>query len=380
MSEEPGKPGNLNDKDGGQACKVGEPEAEVINKTSMKSNIVLLGIDVGSKELVTARRGPEGRPLMRSFTNAPEGHRQFLAYARSCVAAGGIVRVALEATGAYSLEISLLLSRSAGFEVMVSNPKTIKNFLRARGVRGKTDRIDAVGILSFLETFEFRKWQTPAEKVIALQGIGRRIYQLNAEKNREENRLDAVTLQGKAGKLVAADLKKSITQIERRILALEQAGIALINEDPKLQRALDLLTSVKGIAKRSAIRLLGELLVLPPDMKAPQWVAQAGLDPRVRQSGTSLDGHRYISKAGNRYIRAALFMPAMVAIQKEPVVKAHYTNMVQNRGKEKMIAIIAVMRKLLLSIYGMLKNDAPFDPSKFSSFNNPIKENIPNLA
>lgn len=329
-------------------------------------DLLLVGIDIGSKELVTARADTEGKMHLRTFANDLAGQRAFLAHCRSLIATKGTVRVALEATGTYGLELSLLLARTEGFAVMVVNPKIIKAFLRGRGVRGKTDAIDAVGILNYLQTSAFRSWQAPADHLLALQGIGRRIYQLNAEKIRENNRLEAVEHQGKAGKLVAADLKKSIQQIETRIGTLEKAGMELVKEHPALGRAFELITSVRGIAARSALRLLGELLLLPSDMKGPQWVAQAGLDPRVRQSGTSLDGHRYISKAGNRYIRAALFMPALVAANKEPAVVAHYQHLIKDLGKEKMVALCAIMRKLLLSIYGMLKTSTPFNPTRFT--------------
>lgn len=325
----------------------------------------LLAIDVGSKELVTARRGQDQTPLLKTFPNTSTGRHKLVALLQQSTPPDGAIRVCLEATGAYSLEIALLLASVPGCQVMVSNPITIKSFLRARGLRAKTDRIDACGILAFLETMEFRPWTPPQAAYLQLQATARRIYQLNAEKCREENRLEALAVSGIQAKALSGDIRRSIAGFERRILALEKAAMELIARDPELHRCFELMISIKGIAKRSAIRLLGELALLPKDMKAPQWVAQAGLDPRVRQSGTSLDGHRYISKAGNRYIRAALFMPAMVAIQKEPAAAAFYSLLVEKRGKKKMIAITAVMRKLLTSLHGMLKSNTPFNPDKF---------------
>jgi transposase len=330
----------------------------------MKSIPLLLSIDVGSKELVTAVRGAEDRCNVVAYPNDLAGRARLVAAAQRLVPPGAIVRVGLEATGTYGLEIALLLSRTAGFEVSVINPKTIKNFLRAQGIRGKTDRIDAAGILRYLELMPFRRWIAPRESILALQGIGRRLYQLNAERIRELNRLEATAAQGAAGRIVAADLRKAIKQIEARLEALEEAALELIQSDPLLQQKYELLISITGIATKTAIRLLGELLVLDPAMKGPQWVAQAGLDPRVRQSGTSLDGHRYISKAGNRYIRAALYMPALVAIRRDATINARYRLLVEQAKKPKMIAIVAIMRKLLLCIHGMFKSNTPFDPTK----------------
>lgn len=328
--------------------------------------ITQVGIDVGSQELVAAVRLAPDRLKVVSYGNERVGRARLLAELRRQAPPGALVRVGLEATGTYSLEVALLLSRTSGFEVSVINPKTIKAFLRAQGIRGKTDQIDAGGILRYLEVMPFRRWQAPRETILALQSIGRRLYQLNAERTREANRLVATEAQGVAGRIVAADLRKAIRQIDARLASLEQSALELIHSDVLLQRKYELITSVTGIADRTAVRLLGELLVLDPAMKGRQWVAQAGLDPRVRQSGTSLDGHRYISKAGNRYIRAALYMPALVAIRHDPTIRAHYLHLVEHARKPKLIAIVAIMRKLLLCLHAILKSNSPFDSAKLA--------------
>jgi len=338
----------------------------------MKANPHLLSIDVGSLELVTATRLATDRIQTLAVPNDPVGHKKLIAHARRSAPDGATVRVGLEATGTYSLEVALLLSRTPGFEVSIINPKTIKNFLRAEGLRSKTDKIDAAGILRFLEVMPFRVWVAPAAPTLALQSIARRLYQLSAERVREHNRLHAIQAHGPAGQIVAKDLRCSISLIKKRIETLITSARQIIQADPSLQRKFELLCSVRGIADKSAILLLGELLVLDPQMKGPQWVAHAGLDPRVRQSGTSLDGHRYISKAGNRYIRAALYMPALVAVRREPAFQSRYQNLVEQRHKQKMIALVAIMRKLLLCLHGMLKSDTLFNPAKLQSLNNQL--------
>ncbi len=152
--------------------------------------------------------------------------------------------------------------------------------------------------------------------------------------------------------------------MERRIERLEATGLAVIDALPGLKAKFARLVSIHGIAAASAMRLMAELLVLPEDMRAPQWVAHAGLDPRPLDSGTSIHKPRRISKVGNRYLRAALYMPALVAIQREPQVKAFYDKLIV-AGKKPLQAIVAVMRKLLHAIWGMLKHDQNFDGSKF---------------
>lgn len=338
------------------------PGGKTRTTKQMNANFLLIGIDVGSQELVVALWCGQ---RLRTFTvsNDPAGRNRLITEALR-YAGPASIRVTLEATGIYSLELALLLSQTERFEVSVVNPKTIKHFLRAQGIRGKTDKIDAGGILSYAQLMPFRPWTAPAPLYLALQAIARRIYQLNAERVRENNRLEAITILGSSGKTVAADLRLAIRQIDHRIEKLEAHALTLINSEPSVLEKYQLITSIKGIAEKTAIRLLGELLVMDPAMTSRQWVAHAGLDPRPRQSGTSLDGHRYISKAGNKYIRSALYMPALVAIRREPAIGQRYHHLVDQRHKPKMIAVVATMRKLLTCIHAMLKSKTPFDPSK----------------
>ncbi len=104
--------------------------------------------------------------------------------------------------------------------------------------------------------------------------------------------------------------------------------------------------------------------MLPEGLTKRQWVAAAGLDPQPRESGKSIHPPRRISKRGNAHLRAALNIPALVATQHCPAVKAYYLKL-QQRGTAKMAAICAVMRKLLQAIWGMFHYDQPFNPSLF---------------
>ena len=138
----------------------------------------------------------------------------------------------------------------------------------------------------------------------------------------------------------------------------------MIEQSTDLAKAFGHLTSIKGIADAAGIQLLAELGTLPQDMTTRQWVAHAGLDPRPHQSGTSVYKPARISKTGNAHLRRALFLPAMVGSRWEPNVKAFYDKLLA-KGKTKMQALVAVMRKLLHAIHGMLRHDQDFDGEKF---------------
>lgn len=321
-----------------------------------------IGVDVGSKELVCAMQRAGQRMPLATFANTTAGHKKFIHWAAK---GGRPARVCLEATGVYGLEFALALHHAKNVEVMVVNPRAIKDFSRACMHRAKTDAVDAGGILDYLERMPFTAWQPPAPEIMELQAITRRIEQLNTELTREKNRRHASEFAGGASAdAIANDIEVNIHHVERRIERMQQSGLQLVRGVPELATKLAHLVSAKGIGEASAMRLLAELLVLSDDLAAPQWVAHAGLDPRPYDSGTSVHRPRRISKVGNSRLRAALYMPALVAIQHDPNVKAFYSKLVA-AGKKPMQGIVAVMRKLLHAIWGMLKHDKDFDGNKF---------------
>jgi transposase len=218
---------------------------------------------------------------------------------------------------------------------------------------------------------DFVAWTRPSNEKIALRSFSRRINALTKQKAKAKNQLHALTATTETPKAVLNDAKRAITQLEKRIDRLAAEALVFINKYPELEHILQLLVGIKGIANTSAIALMGEVLLLPPDLTHRQWVKFAGLDPQAFESGKSVHKKSRLSKAGNRYIRSALYMPALSAKQHDPHVKAYFQHLIDN-GKKPIQAVCAVMRKLLHAIHGMLKHDKPFDNSRFYA--------IPNVA
>lgn len=247
---------------------------------------------------------------------------------------------------------------------MVANPRATKDFARARLQRSKTDHTDAASILEFVRRMPFEAWSPPAPAILELRALSRRISALLVTRAQEKNRLHVENQVHHRTDAIRQSIERHIDAINAEIDALTEAALATLAALPRLQRRFELLTSVKGIAQASAITLLAELAVLPEDMTTRQWVAHAGLDPRHYESGSSVRAAPRISKVGNRYLRAALFLPAMVAARFEPRVKAFYEKLIE-RGKKPMQALVAVMRKLLHAIHGMFRTDTAFEGTTF---------------
>jgi transposase len=322
---------------------------------------VFVGIDISADELVVAvERDGESLPVT-SFENDSTGHRKLI---RWLTKSTRTVRVCLEATGVYGLDLSLALHRTKGLEVMVANPRAIKDFARAFLQRSKTDALDAAVILEFVKRMPFQIWQAPPVEIQQLRAISRRITALTKNMAMEKNRLHASDHCEELTKFTRDDIASHIAYLAQSIRRLGEEAVAMIRQSPDLSREFDHLISVKGIAQASATQILAELAVLPGDMTSRQWVAHAGLDPRAHDSGTSIHRPARVSKAGNKHLRSALYMPALVAVRYEPNVRAFYQKLIA-RGKKPLQAIVAVMRKLLHAIYGMLRHDRDFEGEKF---------------
>jgi hypothetical protein len=159
---------------------------------------------------------------------------------------------------------------------------------------------------------------------------------------------------------VRRDLKRAMADLQKRIKRLRARAVAVIAQDPELKRKFEHLTGMPGIAEASAIQLLAELGGLDPEMTVRQWTAHSGLDPAHRISGTSVHLPSRISRHGNRYLRRALYMPALVAVRWDPHLKAFY-HLLLSRHKSKLQALIAVARKILHALFGIFKTNTPYN-------------------
>jgi transposase len=317
------------------------------------------GIDVGAGELILVIR-KNGKPFdPQKFANTPADRDRLV---KKLVKLPGII-VCLEATGVYHFDLSLAL-HDVGVLLMVVNPKASHNFAKVLMKNSKTDAVDANTLAEYAARMDFVAWTRPSDETIALRSFARRINALTGQKAAAKNHLHALNATSETPKAVLKDANLAITQLEKRIDRLTAEALVLIGKYPKLKRILALLISIKGVGETSAIALMGELLLLPPDLSHREWVKFAGLDPRAFDSGKSVHKKTRISKAGNRHIRSALYMPALSAKQHDPHVKAYFQHLVAN-GKKPLQAVCAVMRKLLHAIHGMLKNNEPFDNTRF---------------
>ena len=257
--------------------------------------------------------------------------------------------VVMEATGGYEASLAAEL-HAARLPVAVVNPRRIRDFARANGQLAKTDKLDAAVIALFAA-----RMRPPTQEQIdhnsrRMKALVTRRNQLirrhTAENNRREHVLDRV---------IDRSLKKIIKMIEREIEDVEQLIREQLDSMPDLRAKAHILDSAPGIGETTATMLVTEVPELGR-LNRREIAMLVGVAPINRDSGT-FRGKR-MTGSGRRDVRSRLFMPTLVAIRYNPVISRFYKHLLA-KGKVKMTAIIACMRKLLTILNVMVaKNEA----------------------
>lgn len=257
--------------------------------------------------------------------------------------------VALEATGGFETVVTAALA-AAGLPVVVVNPAQVRAFAKAIGQRAKTDPIDAGVIAHFAEATRPEVRPLPDADTQLLADLVQRRRQIIEMIGAESQRL----------KRAPASLKKSIARLlkalQKELTSVDTDIDGSVRGSPAWREKEDLLTSVPGIGKTIARTLIAELPELGR-LDRKEIAALAGLAPFTRQSGT-WRGRSFIG-GGRVSVRSALFMGAMVAKRHNPVLKAFFDRLVA-AGKPKMVALIAVARKLVTILNAVLRDQKPW--------------------
>lgn len=172
----------------------------------------------------------------------------------------------------------------------------------------------------------------------------------------EDNRLQAPGSED-----VRSSLERSIAFLQEQVAAIDEEIRSLIDSDPTLRGKRELLESIPGIGERVSTGLLGEIPRLEEFRSGKALAAFVGLCPREYRSGSSVSVS-WLSKVGNAHVRRLLYLPAIAASRFNPVLMA-FARRLRERGKRPKQIIAAVMRRLLVIAYGVLKSGRPFDPT-----------------
>jgi transposase len=306
-------------------------------------DIITVGIDVAMDRLDVAVR-PSGEVFMVERNAAG---LEFLAERLRQVSPH---IVALEATGGFETVAAAALA-AAGLPVVIVNPAQIRAFAKAIGQRAKTDPIDAGVIAHFAEATrpEVRPLPDEATRLLSdLVARRRQIIEMIVAERQRERRITVKRLKSSIARLLKA-LEKELASVDTDI---DDA----VRSSPAWRDKENLLASVPGVGPGIARTLIADLPELG-QLNRKEIAALAGLAPFARQSG-KWRGKTFIG-GGRTTVRTVLFMGALVAKKHNPVLKAFFDRLV-SAGKPKMVALIAVARKLLTILNAILRDNRPW--------------------
>jgi transposase len=304
-----------------------------------------VGIDV-AKDSFDVASLPAG--LHTSLPNDPAGRRQLLDTLRP----HPVALIVLEATGGYERDLVADLL-DAGLKVVVANPRQVRDFARGIGQLAKNDRLDAQVLARFAQMVQPQPRPRPEGEGEDLGELVLRRHQLTDLRTQEVNRLPhARNLH------VKKSVQKSLRALEGQIEDLDRLIRRHIDSDDGLKRKDQIVQSMKGVGPGTSAMLLARLPELGR-LNRGQIAALVGVAPWDVDSG-QWAGQRRIW-GGRREVRNVLYMAALSAIRWNPVIRAHFEQL-DARGKRFKVAITACMRKLLIILNTLVRNDCLWSP------------------
>lgn len=259
-----------------------------------------------------------------------------------------------ESTGSYSSLIYRFCA-SKGIKVFMLNPKQARGFAKAISQRNKSDKIDARVLAQSIVIAKDKEIKIPHIDALVdefKEMIG--YYRLLIKQESQlKNHKESLLAKGNSSILIKS-VDKQIKVLKKEQLELIKAMKKIIKQDKMLLDKLNTIASIAGVGEITSLVLL-HLFIRYPNANQRQIVSLVGLDPTIRESGSSIRGKVKISKAGDKIYRAALFMPAMVAIRHNKKLKGYYERL-KGSGKHTTVAQVAVMRKLLIIAHSIYKS------------------------
>jgi transposase len=316
------------------------------------SIITWIGIDVAKDALDLAYTSATGTERY-SFANSPAGFSSL--YGR--LPPPQQARVVIEATGGYERALVTALIE-AGYRVAVVNPRQVRDFAKALGILAKTDRIDALVLARFGQQVGPRVLEEdPKQRAELMQLVARR-RQLIELRTMESNRLGQST-----ARVAQKSIRHVLKLLEKEIDQLEMEIARLLGSDDDWRAKIELLSTVPGVAKVTSATLVAELPELGR-LDRQAIAALVGLAPFNDDSGRHR-GTRRIT-GGRSAVRHVLYMATLSARRCNPVIHA-FAQRLAAQGKKPKVIIAACMRKLLVILNTMLKNNTPWkNPSILS--------------
>jgi transposase len=316
-------------------------------------NRIALGLDVSKLKVDVCLLFPDGKKLTTKIANSRAGFVELLSWLNGIELT--TIHACLEPTGRYSRPLAYFLC-DAGIQVSLVNSFAVQSHGRSKKFRSKSDRIDAFLLADYCLKHCPEAWEPPSVAYNELRDLQHRLTSIDEMIRQEENRLEA----GTDSRTVYQDIEDSLGRLYVRRKNLQKAAKELICKDGRLSQNFAILNSIIGIGEKSAIQMLAGLQFEQFE-NGRKVACFAGLSPQNFDSGTTVHKPPRISKIGNSQLRAALYFPAMVAMQHNPQLR-EFAERLRARNKPPKVIICAVMRKLLVLSSALIRKQEMYNP------------------
>lgn len=300
-----------------------------------------IGIDIGKYTFVISDIKSN---YTKEYENNNQGIKKFIIEHKDILPASLCI---LETTGGYERAILETLCRK-GYAVHRADTRKVKSFIRSYGNAAKTDKLDAKALVRYgkerAETLKL--YRLPSEQERNLFELVQRKSDLKQMLVAEKNRFKSPS-----SMVIRKFCSKMIAQLDKQICVITEMVNSTIEQDPILKQKREIIKEIPGIGNSVA----AEMLVLLPELgklNRRQIASLAGLAPRANDSGMMV-GYRKTAP-GRNCIKPVLFLAAMAARNSKTDLKGYYEGLIA-RGKKKMVALTALMRKILIRANAKLK-------------------------
>lgn len=297
----------------------------------------------------------------KSFKNQLSGFKQLLTWMKKSIVSTDVPLVfVMEATGVYYERLAHFLLQS-NYSVAVVLPNKIKNYTKSLSSKSKTDPLDAAAITRFGLERQLSLWTPASGSLKALHDLSREYHTVKSTMTEIKNQIHALKASFQPQKRSLKRKTQLLALLELQARQIEQELHRLVDADPALAQRISHICSAKALGFITVVSVIAETKGFALVSNRKQLVSYAGFDVVFNDSGIK-KGKTSISKKGNKFLRHALFMPALTAVRYNPQLKTFYQRLIR-KGKNKKLALIAVARKLLLLIYALWKNNTLYDPN-----------------
>lgn len=320
--------------------------------------MIPVGVDVSKLTLDVQYSTQNTRRYRLHCSNDLSGWQQIEQWLQQFGAPNDQIHACLEATSTYGDAIAHFL-HERGYRVSIVNATRVARFRKAEPVRGKTDRIDAWILARYVEQKQPILWTPFLPHQQKLHGLVQRLEDIQKQIIQESNRLE--------NQRVDEEIRESIQEVVQCLRGqeekLKRSIQAHIEAHEELKQQHHRLVSIVGIGSLTAARILSVIGPITRFSSARKLAAFAGVTPSPYCSGTSVKGADQLEYQGTPPLRTWLYMPALSAKNHDPAMHA-WAEQLKARGQKGKQTIVAVMRKLIHIVYGVLTRGQDYDRTK----------------